>query len=168
MTIDPTLKKALALSMKYLFRQGRSILEIREHLGSRGFDCLVVDQAVEILVQEKYLDDKLFAENYLDSREKNKPKSIFALRYELVRKGIDLSILEPLLAEYDDLELAFRAVQPKISSWNHLGTVTLKKKFFNFLGYRGFDFAVIHATWRRIFDTLSSPDDLTDDPFESP
>lgn len=156
--MEPTLKKALGMAMAYLSQRERSIWETQNYLSAKGFDSRVIDQAIESLTREKYLDDQAFAGNYLDSRKKNKPKSIFALRYELVQKGVHPSILDPLLAELNDLDLAFWAVKPKIPSWQHLEKEAFKKKMFNFLSYRGFNFPVSHATWQRIFDDIFNPD----------
>lgn len=156
--MEPTLKKALGMAERYLSQRWRSIWETKNYLSAKGFDCLVIDQAVEILIQEQYLDDRIFAGKFLESRRKNKPKSTFALRYELVQKRVSPAILDPLLAAYNDLDLAFLAVKPKIPSWQHLEKEVFKKKMFNFLSYRGFSFSVSFSTWQRISDTLALSD----------
>jgi len=156
--MDPALTKALGMAMGYLSIRSRSIQEIKNYLSKKEFAPVIVEQAVLWLRQEKYLDDKLFARNYLENRKKNKPKSIYALGYELAQKEIATAIIDQLLVEYDDLELARLAVAPRIKSWQHLETQVFKKKMFNFLQYRGFGFSVIQATWEHIFSSISDPD----------
>ena len=156
--MNPALKRTLGMAMGYLSIRSRSIQEIKNYLSKKEFTPVIVEQAVLWLRQENYLDDKLFARNHLENRKKNKPKSIYALGYELAQKGIAAAIIDQLLVEYDDLELALLAVLPKIKSWQHLEMEVFKKKMFNFLRYRGFGFSVIQATWERIFSSISDPD----------
>ena len=164
--MDPELKKALGMAMGYLSRRERSIREMDDYLIKKGFTDLVGKKVIERLKQENYLDDKRFARIYLENRKRNKPKSIFALRYELVHKGIKSSIIDPLLAEYNDVELAFLAVKPKIRSWKHMKRESRKKKMLNYLRYRGFDFFVCQSTWERIFPSDSELYPYESDPME--
>jgi regulatory protein len=156
--MDGEIKKALGMALGYLSRRPRSILEIKNYLSKKKFPSLCVDQAVERLCRENYLDDKTFAENYLENRRRNKPKSLFAFRYELEKKGIDPAIIEQALIGYDDLELALLALRSKVRLWQHLDQAFLKKKVFGYLRYRGFGFSVIQSAWEQIFDASSNED----------
>ncbi len=126
-------------------------MEINDYLSKKNFDPLVVDMVVQRLRDQNYLNDKTFAKNYLENRKRNKPKSLFAFRYELETKGIHPTIIDEALVGYDDLELAFLAVKPKIRLWQHLDGESLKKKLFGYLRYRGFSFSVIQSTWQNYF-----------------
>jgi len=156
--IDQDLKSALGMAMGYLSLRERSIREMNDYLSKKGFTDLVAEKVIERLKEDNYLNDRRFAEIYLENRKKNKPKSIFALSYELVHKGIEPSIIDELLADYDNLELAFLAVKQKTRSWKHLERESRKKKMLNYLRYRGFNFSVCQATWQRIFSSISKPD----------
>lgn len=156
--MDSDLKKAMGISLGYLARRPRSILEMKNYLSKKNFSPLLVDQVVERLCSENYLDDKIFAADYLENRKRHKPKSLFALCYELERKGIDPAIIEKALVGYDDLELALLALKPKVRLWQHLDQEPLKKKVFGYLRYRGFAFSVIQSAWGQIFDESSSFD----------
>ena len=110
----------------------------------------IVEMIIRQLEDEKYLDDKIFAQTYLENRKRNKPKSIFAFRYELKNKGIHPTIIDELLTDFDDIELAFLAIKPKIRLWKHLNNDSFKKKVFGHLRYRGFNFSVIQSIWQEI------------------
>lgn len=154
------IKKAYGLALRYLSIRQRSLLEMNDYLLKKGFSAQDVARIVQQLMDENYINDRLFAQNYLENRKRNTPKSLFAFRYELETKGIDPQIIDELLTEYDDLELAFLAVKPKIRLWQHLEAATFKKKVFRFLQYRGFGFAVIQTTWQKIFNSPIDPDYL--------
>lgn len=156
--MENDLKRAFGMALGYLSRRSRSILEMKDYLLKKKFPPGLIHQVVQRLCRENYLDDKIFAENYLENRRRNKPKSLFAFRYELERKGIDPAIIEEALTRYDDLELALLALRPKILVWQHLDQAPLKKKVFGYLRYRGFGFSVIQSAWEQIFDASSNPD----------
>ena len=86
-----------------------------------------------------------------ESRVRFKPKSRFALGHELKAKGIDASLAQPILDQYCDLDLALRAVKPRIQPWHGLDPETRKNKLMNFLRYRGFDYGVCIAVWEKMF-----------------
>lgn len=156
--MDTPIKKAYGLALRYLSIHQRTLLEMNDYLLKKGFTAQDVARVVQQLMDENYLNDRLFAQNYLENRKRNKPKSLFAFRYELERKGIDRHIIDELLTEYGDLELALLAVKSKIRQWQHLEAASFKKKVFRFLQYRGFGFAVIQSTWQKIFDSHPDPD----------
>jgi regulatory protein len=141
------------MALGYLSIRQRSLREMNEYLSKKGFSDQDVAMVVQELKDENYLNDRLFAQNYLENRKRNKPKSLYAFRYELETKGIHSKLIDELLTDYDDLELAFLALGQKIRIWKHLEASSLKKKAFGYLRYRGFSFAVIQSTWQKILDS---------------
>ncbi len=153
--MDSELKKAFGMALGYLSRRPRSILEMKVYLSKKKFPSLLIPNVIQQLCSKNYLDDKIFAANFLENRRRNKPKSLFAFRYELEKKGIDPAIIEEALLLYDDLELAILALKPKVRLWSHLDQTLLKKKVFGYLRYRGFGFSIIQSAWEQIFDASS-------------
>ena len=131
-------KNPLNFALRYLTHQPRSIHEIHEYLKKKRFDENIVLETIEMLLEKEYLNDKIFTKNFVESRMNHKPKSKFALAYELNKKGIDPAVIETVLKEYDDQDLALKAIKPKIKLWTHLDGEKFKKKILNFLQYRGF------------------------------
>jgi regulatory protein len=154
--MDSDLKKGFGMALGYLSRRSRSILEMKDYLSKKKFPPRLISRVIQQLCSENYLDDKKFAVNYLENRRRNKPKSLFAFRYELEKKGIDPAIIDQALTCYDDLELAVLALKPKVRLWRHLDQALLKKKVFGYLRYRGFGLSVIQSAWEQIFE-LANP-----------
>ena len=143
-------KNPLDLALKYLTHQPRSIHEIRGYLTKKGFDGDIVNHSIEILLEKKYLDDKIFTRSFIENRVNNKPKSKFALSYELNKKGVDPVVIADGIKEYDDHDLALKALEPKIRVWKHLDYEKLKKRTLNFLQYRGFSYDISISLFNRL------------------
>jgi SOS response regulatory protein OraA/RecX len=92
------------------------------------------------------LNDKDFTKLYIETLVRNRPKSKFAIEFALKKKGVDLSIIEPILEKYDDQSLAIKAVEPKIVKWQSFDNKKFNKKFMNFLVYRGFKYEICITT----------------------
>ncbi|MCP3876555.1 MAG: regulatory protein RecX [Desulfobacteraceae bacterium] len=136
----------LNLSIKYLAYQPRTIYEIQAFLKKKGFNKNIIESVVDILINYNYLNDKDYAKLFIESKVKCKAKSKFALAYELKKKGVSDSIINEALKTYDDFDLAFKSVQPKIKHWQKFDDKTFKKKLMNFLHYRGFSYDICIST----------------------
>ncbi|MBU1344854.1 MAG: RecX family transcriptional regulator [Proteobacteria bacterium] len=146
----------LNIAIKYLAYQPRTVYEMKKYLEKREFSENIAIKIIEILVDQKYLNDKDFTRLFLESRVKNKPKSKFALGYELKKKGISPSLIEAVLTPYDDQALALKAARPKIKLWQNLDDETFKKKMLNFLRYRGFSFDICISTLNQFIKSNSA------------
>lgn len=145
MTRSKTIESAFRTALSFLSRRPRTIFEMNQHLKKKQVDEDSARAVIEKLVQAAYLDDEAFAEWFIDSRRRRKPKSGFALAYELRGKGVSPDIIEKALAGHDDREMALKALRPKLRSWQNLDRAEFKKKILNFLSYRGFHKEVIQS-----------------------
>ncbi len=141
-----SIEQPLMLAMKYLSYRPRSVYEIEEYIKKKGFDKNIVRKTIEILLERNYLNDKNFTKLYIETMTRNRPKSKFAIAFALKKKGVDLSIIEPVLEQYDDQSLAIKAVEPKIKRWQSFDKNKFKKKLMNFLVYRGFNYEICMTT----------------------
>ncbi|WP_321493222.1 regulatory protein RecX [uncultured Desulfobacter sp.] len=143
-----TVKTAYHQALRYLSKTPKTIRQMAEYLADKGYDANIIEQIISQLVSLNYLNDRAFAENYIESRIRHKPKSVFALGYELRQKGIDPALSEQLLTDYNDMELALKAVDRKRQTWKTLSESERRKKMTNYLRYRGFDYGVCQAVCR--------------------
>jgi len=147
MEIDKnSVDRALLPAVRYLSYQPRSIYEIKQYLEKKEFDGDVIKKVITNLLEENYLNDENFTKLYVESMVKSRPKSKFAMGFALRTKGVDTAIIEPVLEQYEDFELAVKAVKPKMRIWHNLSVEKFKKKLMNFLTYRGFNYDVCIST----------------------
>nr|WP_319395190.1 regulatory protein RecX [uncultured Desulfobacter sp.] len=144
MTVENAYRKALG----YLSKAPKTIHQMKKYLAGKGYTMDIIEQVIVQLTDFNYLDDKAFAHQFIESRIRYKPKSVFALEFELRKKGIDPALARELLAEYNDADLALKAVGPKKQAWAKLDESECKKKIMNFLRYRGFDYNAYQTVWQ--------------------
>ena len=81
----------------FLAVRSRSVEETRRRLVHLGYPTALCDEVVARLVELEYLDDMAFAQAWVESRDRARPRGIVALRRELQLKGVpDDTITEVL------------------------------------------------------------------------
>ena len=99
---------ALDAALRFLSYRPRSEAEVRRRL-SRRFSHSSVDNAIATLREQGLLDDAAFAQFWHQSRERNRPKGISAMRWELLRMGVSRDVADDALEGTDEDESAYRA-----------------------------------------------------------
>lgn len=148
--------KAYQRALHYLSFRARSQAEMERYLQDKGYSPEIVTEIIERLQSERYLDDQAFAEMWLENRERFRPRSRHALRYELRQKGIDETVIDTVLSDVDEDELAWAAVEPKLNGWKNLSEEALKKKIMGFLARRGFNYEIARSVFERAWQFLHS------------
>ena len=94
---DPDI--VLAAGARFLEARPRSVVEVRRRLTGAGYKPGLVEGAIERLLELGMLDDQAFAEAWIASRDRARPRGERVLRQELLQKGIDQSLIDELLEE---------------------------------------------------------------------
>lgn len=136
----------------------RSEKEVRDYLKNLSFKRKVKGQEeisqsardllVEKLKQKKLLNDEDFARAWVESRRRNKKKGKIALKAELFQKGIDREIIGKILEETDSQDeesSARQALEKKMKLWSTLPYLEKKKKAYEFLLRRGFEYEIVRG-----------------------
>ncbi|NWH04544.1 regulatory protein RecX [Desulfobacter latus] len=150
MTVENAYQKALG----YLSKSPKTIRQMKAYLTNKGYDPNIIEQVIAQLSNFNYLDDRAFARQFIESRIRYNPKSVFALEFELRKKGIDPALTGELLTAYKDEDLALKAIENKKQAWRRLNESDRRKKMMNYLRYRGFNYSVCQTVWQ-IFETTS-------------
>ena len=138
-------QKAIAYAHRLLNVRPRSEKELKDRLFRKGFDRTTVYSVIPLLKEKNVIDDFRFAKLWIESRMRVSPKGEVLLRKELRDKGVPDGIIEEVLAEKekDENTLARTLVADKMKTLKSLPKEKARKKIFDFLARRGFDFDVI-------------------------
>ena len=152
---DLEVQKALTAALKFISYRPRSTVEVDRKL-SLKFEPEVIDKVRHWLLKNKYLDDRRFAVQWKDYRDRLRPRSFRMIYRELRMLGVAEDILNDLLVDGDEEESAYNAAirmaRKKRDSGMYVSGIS--RIIYPFLRRRGFDTSVIHSTTCRIASEL--------------
>lgn len=139
-------------AVRYLGNRPRSIIEIRRHLRGKRYADPAIDQAIDQLRAQRYVDDEAFARYWVDQRAQFRQKGDRALVSELLGKGVPRETIEVVLGDRDpeaEVKQARMALRRPITRWQTLEEGERKRKIHQYLVARGFSYDTIEAVLAR-------------------
>lgn len=136
------LEQAYLTAIRYLGYRRRSRREIKRHLIKKKVPKEIVAQTLSRLFESQLIDDKAFANWWVAHRCRFKPRSTYALRFELLQKGIEESIIAAALADTDDNKMALELLTAKRKQWRRLDHRKKRQRILAFLHRRGFGYDI--------------------------
>ena len=161
-------EKAVEAALNFVSYRPRSEREVRDRLRRRGFAPPAIDYAIEKMRGWKYLDDRSFAEFWVENRVEHSPKGRRALASELRAKGVDRDVVDTVL---DDTELfeehaALELARKRLRSLSGLDEQTRKRRLGAYLGRRGYGWDVVGPVLRELFSGNDDDEDVALDDIE--
>ena len=148
------IERAKSRAINYISGKLKTKYEVRLKLKENGFAEDVIDEVLDILEKEEYLNDKVYCEIFIEDKKKlngygkNKIKSL------LIQKGISKNIFEGFVNEFEYDEEFDNALKMGIKKLellsNEEDNFKKKQKIINYLAYRGFGFDVINDVLKEI------------------
>lgn len=157
---DENYQKVRDYALRLLSFRPRSSREIstklRQFSAKRNFSDKLVEQIIEELREQKFLDDKEFVRWWIEQRQSFRPKGMRAIKTELLNKGIDKEIIDAIFAadkgKINEYDLALKVINKKLVHLSHLSSEKMKIKIRDLLLRRGFDWDVIYKVIDSTFE----------------
>lgn len=156
---EDEVEAAYQAALHYLAARPRSRAEVTQQLTHKEHPPEAIAAALDRLEERMYVDDAAFAEYWVDSRSRFRPRSAVALRYELRQKGVDPAAIEAATQELDESAAAWSAVASRLERWQALSEDELAQKISGYLARRGFSYAIARQTARRAWAELHQTDE---------
>lgn len=129
-------------ALRLLATRPRSETEMRTRLAMRGVEPGAIDDEVERLHGSGLLDDRKFAEAWVEDRKRASPRGKRMLHYELLGRGIDAAAAEQATNDVDDRETAIALARARARRVAATSYEAFFAKVGGFLRRRGFDYEV--------------------------
>ncbi|MBC8448225.1 MAG: RecX family transcriptional regulator [Chloroflexi bacterium] len=149
-------QRAYERVLRLLAHRPRSENEVRRYLERKDTPPDTVEEVIERLRREGYLDDVAFVRFWVENRERFNPRGPWALRQELRRKGVANPLIEEALAGLDSEDGAYRAARRRLRKWSGLEYGDFRRAVGSYLARRGFDYGVIEDVVGRLWDEATS------------
>ena len=153
--MDPQKEQALIVSLRLLAASPKSRAEVARKLGEKGFRPELVTEVLDEMETKGLLSDKAFAQNLISRFTQGQPSGSRKISFELKRHGVPATLREEMLAGLEPEQEAERAREVAQARWERLKNLPddkRKKRLYDFLIRRGFDFQLV----RDIVEELES------------
>src|SRR5437764_2929309 len=156
---EEALQQAVDRTYNYLSYRPRSREEVRRYLRRKETAPEIIDAALERLDRLELVDDHAFASFWAENREQFSPRGARAIKNELRMKGVEREVVDEMISDEKDEELALRVGRKKALSLVHNPTmdfVTFRARLGSFLQRRGFGYEIATRTVKALWKELKS------------
>lgn len=158
-------------AVRFLAPRPRSRAEVRRrllrpHPRHAAPSPEAAERILDRLQQLELLDDRQFAEFWIENRERFSPRSARALGQELRQRGVARETVEEVSDPDRDEERALAAGRQRLRGASGLDYETFRARIGGFLLRRGFGYDVVRSAVRALWEESrgdTAPDDVGDD-----
>ncbi len=129
----------------------RTEFEMREKMARRGYFPKIIDEVVQRLFDDRYLNDDHYAEVFIDSLKRYKYYGRFMMKKKLYEKKLPKEVIEDklheLVTEDDELDIAQRYVEKNFGPLKEIKKFDYdqKQKVMRRLMARGFGLDLVKS-----------------------
>ena len=139
-------------ALRLLGRRELSVTQLRERLREREHSAEDVDRAIDLLLENRALDDRRVAAAYVRTALKVKGRGRLRIQRELQVMGIEKDVAAEALAEafgeVDERALIAKALQKKLRGKPKIASPAEYARVYQFLMRQGFSPAAVSAALR--------------------
>lgn len=149
--------RLLDAALSFLTARPRSRAEVRRRLlqprRNRPISSVeVVDRVLDRLAEKHLLDDREFADYWVEQRERFSPRSSYALAQELRQRGVDRETADAAIDDERDGQRALDAARQRLRALGGADYETFRAKLTAFLQRRGFSYSIARETVRALWE----------------
>lgn len=142
-------KQAMISALRLLAAGDKSERDLTDKLRQKGFSVAITQATLTQLIQEGLLSDHIFAQKLAERVLKGKRAGTHRLAFELKRKHIPENIRKQILSSVnpdEQRQQAFEIAALKVTSLRDTNPRILRKKLYDFLVRKGYDFQLAQDT----------------------
>lgn len=149
---------AFSRAVGYIEKSLKTQKQLQTYLKEKGFLQESIDDAVQKLKEYGYIDDKVYAENYIKTYKDKKGK--IKLKFDLLSKGVAADVIEEALQEFVDEDEQYAACEKLLKKYvkNKPQDIKLKSKAYAHLFSKGFSGDIISRAIGKIFSEVEDED----------
>ena len=141
-------QNAYQKALHFLNFKLRTAKEVYEKLEKLEVSDEVINQVLQQLMDHGFVNDQFYAESYVRENFALQKKGPKAVAFELKKKGVNDSIIQKALEEFDEatqLEQAIEIAQKYVDRQGNVPVKTVKQKVYGFLMQRGYDLDIVQS-----------------------
>jgi len=132
-------EKAYQYALGYIRFKPRSCHDLTVKLKEKGYPESIIASVIGEFSEKKYIDDREYAVQWVETRAVSHPRSRRMLKYELLNKGISTQDIEVAIENApNDYDLAMFLAEKNLHKFSSLNKEEFKKKIWGFLSRKAF------------------------------
>jgi regulatory protein len=132
---------------------------VSQNLRKHDFSESIIQQVLDKLCRNGLVNDLSFARTWVENRSEFRPRGRRALRMELYQKGIANQVIDTVLRDLDEDELAYRAACKQTRKYRRLDWPDYRRKMTAFLARRGFNYGTAAPVVEKVWSEAKSDPD---------
>jgi regulatory protein len=151
--LDPQarLQRALDLAYRQLGRRDRTVAELRRHLAAKAVEPQTIDEAIDELTRQSYLDDARYARRYVEDRRTLDAWGPERIERKLMAAGVERELIATALADRDGGDELDAAVALLRRRWRELpATDRERERALGLLVRKGYDLELAYDAVRAL------------------
>lgn len=152
--------QALVTALRFLAASPKSHKLLEQKLVGKGYPQVIVERTLDRLEKEGWLNDRAFAHSLFESLLSRRVSGRKRIAFELKKRGIASSLIEELLSKYsfeEEREKALELARERQERWKNLEEMKRRKKIYDFLVRRGFEFSLCKEVVDEVRHEIRSP-----------
>jgi len=142
-------------AFRLLGRRQHSSSELRRKLWNKDYEQKLIDEVIEDLSKNGYLDDNEFIREFVAEKSKTKNWSRKKIKSELIKRALNQNLIDKAFGEQpdeSDFDNAMNVAKKKFEllSKRNLEPKELRNKLSSFLFSKGFDYDLIKTVVNQI------------------
>lgn len=139
-------------ALNYLSYRPRSEAEVTGNLRKHKTEDIHIENVMERLRNSNLVNDEEFARLWVENRADFRPRGRYALRMELIRKGLTEDNIAAAIENIDEPKLAYQAAVKQSRLLTNLEWKDFRKKLSGFLSRRGFNYEITSLTVKKVWE----------------
>lgn len=176
---EETLKALRSRGLNYCYwmigESDKTEKYLREKLVKRGYPEEIIESIIDSLKEDDYINDEKYARMFAKDRQEFGNKGSRAIKYDLMRKGVDAETVAEVIEEIHDPEAeedrARAYIERRVASTRGLDTQKRITRLASALARRGYDpsmsFRIVRDAVNADIEEMSQEEGFDEDNFDS-
>lgn len=150
---DDEKQQAYHTALRFLSHVARSSKELERKLLEKQFEQEIVDDVIQRLIKQRYIDDEQFATMLTQQRITHQKRGKLWVKRELESKGLSEEHVEGAMSQIDEQTEREHAYSIAKKRWERLKReqmLTKKRRVNDFLLRRGYSYGIVYDVLREL------------------
>jgi len=160
---EDSYRVGLDRALRWIALRPRSRLDVERYLADKEVPPDVALRVLARLTELEYLDDRAFAQWWVDNRSAKRPRGRQVLRHELSTHGVPPEIIAAVTSDVDEPNAAVALALTQAQRYRTEDRATFNRRLGGYLSRRGFDYGAVRealaAAWQAVSADSTAGDD---------